>query len=117
MASRIGESIDRKYKKAFDNDTDWMKHAECKGMTHLFYEPHNEKENARIKRESLARAICKVCPVATECKEFARRNSEYGIWGDELEIERWRKGYITQGISLNRKFRQFSQNYRDTYCN
>jgi hypothetical protein len=109
MGSHIGESIDRKYKKAFDKDVDWMKHAECKGMTHLFYEPHNEKENARTRREALARAICKVCPVAIECKEFARRNSEYGIWGDELEIERWRKGYIANDISLKHKLRGFQR--------
>ena len=107
MGSHVGESIDRKYKKAFDKDVEWMTHAECKGMTHLFYEPHNEQESARIRREELARAICKVCPVAIECKEFARRNSEYGIWGDELEIERWRKGYIVNDISLKHKLRGF----------
>ena len=117
MGSDIRESIDRKYKKEFDGDINWMKRAECKGMTHLFYESHNEKEGARTKREELARAICKVCPVAIECKEFARRNSEYGIWGDELEIERWRKGYITQDIWLRRKFRKLSENYSNKQSN
>ena len=104
MATHITQSIDIKYKKVFDDDVDWMTNAACKGLTELFYEPHNEKKGARDKRETAARAVCKTCPVAIECREFARRNGEYGIWGDELEIDRYRAGYI-KDVWMRRRLR------------
>lgn len=56
--------------------------ATCKGRTDLFFAPHNERPNARIRRESAAIALCKVCPLASECAEYAQANNEqFGIWG------------------------------------
>ena len=104
MGRHIQEYMDLKYKKSFDEDTGWMTQAACKGLTDLFYEPHNEKKGARLRREAAARTICKTCPVAIECKEYARRNGEYGIWGDELEIDRWRGGYI-KDVWMRRRLR------------
>lgn len=56
--------------------------AACKGNTHLFFAPHNERPGARERREAAAVALCKVCPIAEACAEYARANDEqHGIWG------------------------------------
>lgn len=56
--------------------------AACKGQTHLFFAPHNERPNARMRRETAAVALCKVCPLINECAAYAdATETEYGIWG------------------------------------
>lgn len=56
--------------------------AACKGQTHLFFAPHNERPRARDRRVTAAVALCKTCPLATACAEYAQANKEeYGIWG------------------------------------
>ena len=37
--------------------------------------------------------MCERCPVAEPCREFARRNHEYGFWSGESEEDRHRLGY------------------------
>ena len=62
--------------------TDWMDNAGCKGHTNLFFAPAGERPQARMRRESKAVAICKVCPVAAQCAAYAKAQDEqYGIWG------------------------------------
>lgn len=38
---------------------------------------------------TLARRLCRACPVATDCLEYALRHDErYGIWGGLDPVER-----------------------------
>jgi len=94
-----------------DPNTEWMKQAQCKGQTHLFYEDGQETKLAREKREAAARALCAVCPVSAECKEYGRRNSEYGIWGSENETERFLAGHLSD-VLIRRRVRKIEENRR-----
>src|SRR5215210_7423174 len=71
----------------------WMESAECSGRTDLFFAPHAERPQARVKREAKARRVCQACPVLFECRLHARSNLEYGFWGGESEDERANAGY------------------------
>lgn len=73
---------------------DWTSFALCKGKTHLFFGPAGERPSKRRKRETLARAYCKVCPVADPCRDAGREGRENGVWGDENEEERASFGYM-----------------------
>lgn len=54
----------------------WRDEAACKGKPTEWWFP-NQGETA-----SLALAICKRCPVADECREYADTAGErYGVWG------------------------------------
>lgn len=79
----------------YDHETrppDWSQ-AECRGHTDLFFAPHAERPQARVKREARAREVCRRCPVLIECQSHARRNYEYGFWGGESEEERMAAGF------------------------
>ncbi|MFM8993789.1 MAG: WhiB family transcriptional regulator, partial [Actinomycetota bacterium] len=65
----------------------------CKGKTHLFFAPKAERPQARARREAKARSLCNACVVQETCKEFARVNHEYGLWGGESEEERHLAGF------------------------
>jgi WhiB family redox-sensing transcriptional regulator len=95
--------------REIDKDTEWMKQAQCKGQTHLFYEDVQETKVARSKREAEARALCAACPVSAECREYGRRNGEYGIWGDENEIERFLAGHLSD-VLIRRRIRKIEEN-------
>lgn len=71
----------------------WMRDAECKGLTHLFFPTAAERPQSRERREMMARAVCGSCSVVARCREFARTNHEYGFWGGESEDERHEAGY------------------------
>ncbi len=73
--------------------TSWTDAALCKGRTTLFFAPRAERPQARVRREAQAGLLCANCPVANECRTFARANHEYGYWGAESEEERHRAGY------------------------
>lgn len=72
---------------------DWTVKAACRGLTALFFPPSAERPQARERREQLARSVCESCIVQTPCREYARRNHEYGFWGAESEDERHAAGY------------------------
>jgi WhiB family redox-sensing transcriptional regulator len=72
---------------------DWTQFANCKGKTKLFFAPKAERPQARERREAKAKSLCAGCNVKTPCKEFARNNHEYGLWGGENEEERHLAGY------------------------
>jgi WhiB family redox-sensing transcriptional regulator len=72
---------------------DWTQFANCKGKTYLFFAPKAERPQARARREAKAKSLCEACLVASECREFARNNREYGYWGGESEEERHVLGY------------------------
>lgn len=74
-------------------DDQWMDRGACQGLTYLFFPLTAERPQARQKREALARSICASCSVKTQCRDFARENHEYGLWGGESEDERHDAGY------------------------
>ena len=74
-------------------DIDWTQFSNCKGKTHLFFAPKAERPQARARREAKARSLCDVCIVRDTCRDYARVNHEYGLWGAESEEERHLAGF------------------------
>ena len=74
-------------------DDAWMDAGACRGMTHLFFPTTAERPQARERREALARSVCSGCNVQDVCRDFARDNHEYGLWGGESEDERHEAGF------------------------
>jgi WhiB family redox-sensing transcriptional regulator len=93
-------------------DIDWTQFANCKGKTRLFFAPKAERPQARARREAKARSLCDKCVVAQTCKQFARINREYGLWGGESEEERHLAGFtIAAPVGLrSAKYRQMRTN-------
>jgi WhiB family redox-sensing transcriptional regulator len=93
-------------------DIDWTQFANCKGKTRLFFAPKAERPQARARREAKARSLCDKCVVAQTCKQFARINREYGLWGGESEEERHLAGFtIAAPVGLRgAKYRQVRTN-------
>lgn len=71
----------------------WQDRAACGGMEALlFFGPDNEPRSAREIREAKAKAVCQLCPVRSQCLDYALRNSiRHGIWGGLNEEERARE--------------------------
>lgn len=69
---------------------DWQLHGACRGKdSDVFYHPDGERGRARWRREAQAKAICRGCPVLSQCREHALAVAEpYGIWGGLNEGER-----------------------------
>jgi len=87
----------------------WVKKAACIGNSSLFYSPDGERPLSRDKRERKAKSICFNCPVMQDCRDYARVNSEFGIWGGENEEDRYLAGYSLpkySGVTINRRMRQ-----------
>ncbi|KAA2252536.1 WhiB family transcriptional regulator [Solihabitans fulvus] len=72
------------------DEWDWQLQARCRGANStLFFHPDAERGSARERREERAKAICRACPVRTECREHALQVEEqYGVWGALGESER-----------------------------
>lgn len=59
---------------------DWQRLAACKNCGELFFSLAKGVASRQIRDKALS--ICEVCPVKTECLEYAESNGEqYGIWG------------------------------------
>jgi WhiB family redox-sensing transcriptional regulator len=71
----------------------WIAEARCRGQAHLFFASAGERAATRLRRETAARELCGTCPVAVECRSYARVHHEYGLWGGETETERAAAGY------------------------
>lgn len=78
---------------ADESEVEWREFAVCSGRTNLFFAKKAERPEARVRREARARALCDICPVQPDCKQFARINREYGYWGGETEEERHLAGF------------------------
>ncbi len=77
-------------------DRSWQPIALCRGShSHLFFPPSSsERKDERERREMRAKSICQICPVNSECLEYALTIREpYGIWGGLTETER--RGMLT----------------------
>lgn len=69
----------------FDKDG-WRKFAACKGLTSLFF-PENNSSN--VNDVNGAKEVCRECPVAQPCLDYALDNYEkVGVWGGTGEPER-----------------------------
>ena len=69
----------------------WQLRAACRGPdASLFFPPsHFERKDEKEERETLAKSICRTCPVKRECLDYALRIREpHGIWGGLNETER-----------------------------
>lgn len=75
------------------DNTDWFDEAPCKGQTQLFFAQAKEGIRERRARERKAIFLCLSCPHMIKCRDYARKNREYGIWGGETEEQRLSKGY------------------------
>jgi WhiB family redox-sensing transcriptional regulator len=75
-------------------DLKWASKAQCIGNTEIFFGVTREKTHIRRMREAAAIAICNQCSVMAECRQFARDNSELGVWGAETEDERYAAGFL-----------------------
>lgn len=90
----------------------WIKNAACTGFSALFYPHDNERNVARTRREIRAKAICAQCSVMQKCKEYARSNAEFGIWGGENEEDRYAAGYTLprySGVTIKRRIKQIKE--------
>ena len=64
-------------------DSSWMTDAACIGNVDLFFPPERgEQTHHRVDRELAAKAICKGCPVLSQCLDYAlEERMNHGIWG------------------------------------
>ncbi|WP_090517402.1 WhiB family transcriptional regulator [Mycolicibacterium neworleansense] len=68
----------------------WQLHARCRGMdASVFFSPEGERGRARLNREQRAKALCRDCPVLTQCRAHALTIAEpFGVWGGLSEADR-----------------------------
>jgi WhiB family redox-sensing transcriptional regulator len=72
----------------------WHRWARCTDENDLFFGPFGERPEAATAREHFAiTEYCAHCPVRVDCRDYARRNREYGVWGGETELERALAGF------------------------
>jgi WhiB family redox-sensing transcriptional regulator len=62
----------------------WDEEASCRSVDPEVFFPDRPSDHA-----SMAKAICRGCPVRAQCLEFAlEARLDYGVWGGMTEIER-----------------------------
>lgn len=79
--------------KSISNLLDWKTYANCKGKMKLFFALRAERPEARSRREAKARKLCVECTVRDACRNYGRKNHEYGYWGGENEEDRHLAGF------------------------
>ena len=48
----------------------------------MFFHPDKERGDTRARRDATAKALCRLCPVITQCRTHALTVREpYGVWG------------------------------------
>lgn len=69
---------------------DWQLRALCRDVdSDIFFHPEQERGEIRQRREELAKAACRRCPVLEPCLQHALSVHEpYGIWGGMTARER-----------------------------
>lgn len=90
----------------FLSNLSWRAHARCAKLSKSVFFDYNKKGLAKeLKRNYINTAFnaCAVCPVASECYEFAVKNNEpYGIWSGTFPEERKQlyKDFIENGVFI-----------------
>jgi WhiB family redox-sensing transcriptional regulator len=65
---------------------DWQLRGACRGMDPSIFFP---AVGRRARHETRAKAVCEICPVLTQCRQYALDAAEpYGIWGGMSPLER-----------------------------
>jgi WhiB family transcriptional regulator, redox-sensing transcriptional regulator len=69
---------------------DWQFQGSCRATgSERFFHPEGERGTSRDSRDAAAKAICRRCPVAEQCRSHALKAHEpYGVWGGMTEGER-----------------------------
>lgn len=62
----------------------WKDRAACVGRQELFFEDH---KSSTVRK---AKTICADCEVLEDCKEYALKHAEFGVWGGMTANERRR---------------------------
>ena len=73
---------------------EWYNRGLCKNYpTKLFYQYD-------AKKDRLAKTICNLCPVRTDCLQYALDNEETGVWGGLNDADRTRlvRKNLIQGV-------------------
>ena len=66
---------------------DWQLRGSCRGMEPSIFFPGAGSRGVR--HEARAKAVCEMCPVLTQCRQYALDAAEpYGIWGGMTPLER-----------------------------
>ncbi|PKV83585.1 WhiB family redox-sensing transcriptional regulator [Streptomyces sp. TLI_146] len=72
------------------NDQEWMREAACVGVDPELFFPVGHTGPA-IEDRAAAQRICRSCPVAQQCLEYASASGQVtGVWGGLTEEERAR---------------------------
>lgn len=74
--------------------SEWMADAACIGKSDIFFGPSREKRIDKRLRERTAIKICNGCVSMYECRNYARKNGELGVWGGETEDQRYANGFL-----------------------
>jgi WhiB family redox-sensing transcriptional regulator len=69
---------------------EWQVLGACRSEdSEMFFHPETERGTRRRAREAAAKAVCRRCPVVSECLAHALAAQEpYGVWGGLSEGER-----------------------------
>lgn len=62
----------------------------CRGLdSAIFFHPDYERGEARLRRDTVAKSLCRDCPVQTQCRTHALTAREpFGVWGGLTAEER-----------------------------
>ncbi len=74
-------------------DDDWRASAACRAdnAVYFFAPNHFERKPEKDLREGIAKGLCRRCPVADQCLNYAMSVPDCnGIWGGLNELERKR---------------------------
>ena len=72
------------YGRFHEEDTSWRKQAECRDVTdpNVFFPVRGESVNEAL-------AYCRVCPVRSECYDYAMKHPKIlGVWGGTSNKQR-----------------------------
>ena len=87
MALAMSEPWKATPRAEWDADN-WRTASACRDLDANMFFPAGETGPAAL-QIAQAKAICRVCPVQTQCLEFALgTHQDYGIWGGTTEEER-----------------------------
>jgi WhiB family redox-sensing transcriptional regulator len=69
-------------------DTSWHRDGACtQADPELFFNPYDERGADRTRRDALAVAVCRTCPVMQRCRE-ENLHEQFGVWGGLTEEDR-----------------------------
>ncbi|MFG2526135.1 WhiB family transcriptional regulator [Streptomyces sp. NPDC048527] len=70
----------------------------CTEQPQLFHPPdngNNDHGSRGLQRTRKAKSLCRACAVMYACRQWARDQGEFGIWGAETDLQRLEAGYRT----------------------